>query len=124
MADQPALYQWTVIVGTHLPALSTAQVRVLAQWSLGLVLALSKATLADSVTFTSSAISLQKVTIQSLQGGQLIYLDGHGQRQQNGFNHRSPLLDVLDGPSANATSAASSPCPVATTTNWRPDLVR
>src|SRR2546427_3820069 len=49
--------------------------------SLGLVLALSKATLADSVTFTSSAISLRKVTIQSLQGGQLIYLDSHGQRQ-------------------------------------------
>jgi hypothetical protein len=38
MADQRALYQWTALLGTQFPLLSTPQVRGLAQWSLGLVL--------------------------------------------------------------------------------------
>ncbi len=49
MADQTALYQWTAIVGTSLPSLSTTQGRVLAQWSLGLVLARSCALTAVTV---------------------------------------------------------------------------
>jgi Transposase DDE domain len=36
-----AVYQWTAAVRTHLPCLSEAQVRVLALWSLGMVLARS-----------------------------------------------------------------------------------
>ena len=44
--------------------------------------------------------------------------------RHGGRHHRPPLLDVFDPASANATSAASSPCPVATTTNWRPAFVR
>ena len=54
MADRPALYQWTAIVGSALPALSTAQVRVLAQWSLGLVLARSCALTAVTVFWATA----------------------------------------------------------------------
>jgi len=54
MADQPALYQWTAIVGSALPELSTAQVRVLAQWSLGLVLARSCALTAVTVFWATA----------------------------------------------------------------------
>jgi len=50
MADQPALYQWTAIVGSALPALSTAQVRVLAQWRVGLVLVLARSCALTAVT--------------------------------------------------------------------------
>jgi hypothetical protein len=54
MADQTALYQWTVIVGTYLPGLSRTQVRGLAQWSLGLVLARSCALTAVSLFWATA----------------------------------------------------------------------
>ncbi len=54
MADQTALYQWTTIVGTHLTGLSPAQVRVLAQWSLGLVLTRSCALTAVAVFWATA----------------------------------------------------------------------
>jgi hypothetical protein len=63
MADQAALYQWTAIVGTHLPGLSTAQVRGLAQWSLGLVLARSCALTAVSF-FWAMASAQQEPTVR------------------------------------------------------------
>jgi hypothetical protein len=63
MADQTALYQWTAIVGTHLPGLSTAQVRGLAQWSLGLVLARSCALTAVAV-FWAAAVAQSEETVR------------------------------------------------------------
>jgi hypothetical protein len=63
MADQRALYQWTAIVGTCLPGLSSVQVRVLAQWSLGLVLARSCALTAVSL-FWATALAQRENTVR------------------------------------------------------------
>lgn len=41
MADQAGLYQWTETIEQQLPELSRAQARVLAEWSLGMVLSRS-----------------------------------------------------------------------------------
>ena len=67
MADQTALYQWTVVVGTHLPTLSTAQVRVLAQWSLGLVLARSCALTAVAVFWATALAQSEHAARQRLR---------------------------------------------------------
>jgi hypothetical protein len=39
MSCQRAVYQWTEVVTTYLPHLSKPQARVLASWSLGMILA-------------------------------------------------------------------------------------
>ena len=49
MSCQRAVYQWTEIVTTHMPHLSKPQARVLALWSLGMVLARSCALSAVSL---------------------------------------------------------------------------
>ncbi len=67
MADQTALYQWTAIVGTFLPLLSTAQVRVLAQWSLGLVLARSCALTAVSLFWATALAQSEHAVRQRLR---------------------------------------------------------
>jgi hypothetical protein len=67
MADQTALYQWTGIVGTHLPGLSTAQVRVLAQWSLGMVLARSCALTAVAVFWAAALAQSEDAVRQRLR---------------------------------------------------------
>jgi hypothetical protein len=63
MADQTALYQWTAIVAMYLPGLSTTQVRVLAQWSLGLVLARSCALTAVSL-FWATVLAQSEHTVR------------------------------------------------------------
>src|SRR5437764_5653548 len=67
MADQPALYQWTMIVGTYLPSLSTTQVRVLAQWSLGLVLTRSCALTAVAVFWAAALGQSEEAVRQRLR---------------------------------------------------------
>ncbi|HEV8639333.1 MAG TPA: transposase [Chloroflexota bacterium] len=67
MADQTALYQWTAIIGTALPLLSTAQVRVLAQWSLGLVLARSCALTAVSLFWATALAQSEPTARQRLR---------------------------------------------------------
>ena len=67
MADQTALYQWTAIVGVYLPGLSTAQVRVLAQWSLGLVLARSCALTAVSFFWATALAQSEHAVRQRLR---------------------------------------------------------
>jgi hypothetical protein len=67
MADQTALYQWTTIVGRHLPGLSTTQVRVLAQWSLGLVLARSCALTAVSFFWATALAQSEHAARQRLR---------------------------------------------------------
>ena len=49
MSCQQAVYQWTDVVTTHLPQLSKPQARVLALWSVGMVVARSCAVSAVSV---------------------------------------------------------------------------
>lgn len=67
MADQTALYQWTTIVGTHLPHLSPAQVRVLAQWSLGIVLTRSCALTAVAVFWATALAQSEDAVRQRLR---------------------------------------------------------
>jgi hypothetical protein len=67
MADQTALYQWTLLVGTYLPGLSTAQVRVLALWSLGLVLARSCALTAVSFFWATALAQSEHAVRQRLR---------------------------------------------------------
>src|SRR5215211_1697357 len=54
MPDQDGLYQWTAEVEQHLPGLSQAQARVLAAWSLGMVLSRSCALTAVSLWWALS----------------------------------------------------------------------
>ena len=63
MTDQPALYQWATLLSTQVPALSGPQVRVLAQWSLGLVLTRSCALTAVAV-FWATAVSQSEHTVR------------------------------------------------------------
>ena len=63
MADQTALYQWTAILSTQFPALSQPQVRVLALWSLGLVLTRSCA-LTTVGFFWATALAVPPNTVR------------------------------------------------------------
>jgi len=63
MSDQPALYQWITILGPQFPALSAPQVRVLALWSLGLVLSRSCALTAVSI-FWATALAQRENTVR------------------------------------------------------------
>ena len=67
MADQTALYQWTAIVGTHLPQLSAPQVRVLAWWSLGMVLTRACALTAVSLFWALALHQSEHATRQRLR---------------------------------------------------------
>ena len=64
MTDQAGLYQWTEEIEKHLPELSRAQVRVLAEWSLGMVLSRSCAVTAVSLFW---ALALEQTVWASRQ---------------------------------------------------------
>ena len=63
MSCQQAVYQWTEVVTTHLPQLSKPQARVLALWSVGMVLARSCAVSAVSV-FLAHGLERQPNTVR------------------------------------------------------------
>lgn len=67
MADQTALYQWTAILSTQFPVLSTPQVQVLALWSLGLVLTRSCALTAVSFFWATALVSQANTVRQRLR---------------------------------------------------------
>jgi hypothetical protein len=94
MADQTALYQWTAIVGTYLPGLSTAQVRVLAQWSLGLVLARSCALTAVAVFWAAALAQSDEAVRQRLREWCYAATDKAGARR--GVKRRAvPVTDCF-----------------------------
>ena len=63
MSCQRAVYQWTDVITTHLPQLSKPQARVLALWSLGMVLARSGALSAVSL-FLAQGLERQPNTVR------------------------------------------------------------
>ena len=63
MSCQQAVYQWTDVITTHLPQLSKPQARVLALWSLGMVLARSCALSAVSL-FLAQGLERQPNTVR------------------------------------------------------------
>jgi len=63
MSCQRAVYQWTDMITTHLPHLSKPQARVLALWSLGMVLARSCALSAVSL-FLAQGLERQPNTVR------------------------------------------------------------
>src|SRR2546425_9619870 len=63
MSCQRAVYQWTEVVTTHLPHLSNPQARVLALWSVGMVLARSCAVSAVS-TFLARGLERKANTMR------------------------------------------------------------
>ena len=63
MSCQRAVYQWTDVITTHLPHLSNPQARVLALWSLGMVLARSCALSAVSL-FLAQGLERQPNTVR------------------------------------------------------------
>lgn len=67
MSCQRAVYQWTDVITTHLPQLSKPQARVLALWSLGMVLARSCALSAVSLFLTQGLERQPNTVRQQLQ---------------------------------------------------------
>ena len=63
MSCPQAVYQWTEVVTTHMPHLSKPQARVLALWSLGMVLARSCALSAVSL-FLAKGLERQANTVR------------------------------------------------------------
>jgi hypothetical protein len=63
MSCQKAVYQWTEVVTTHIPHLSKPQARVLALWSLGMVLARSCALSAVSL-FLAQGVERKPNTVR------------------------------------------------------------
>ena len=63
MSCQRAVYQWTEVVTSHMPHLSKPQARVLALWSLGMVLARSCALTAVSL-FLAKGLERQANTVR------------------------------------------------------------
>jgi hypothetical protein len=63
MSCQRAVYQWTEVVTTHMPHLSKPQARVLALWSLGMVLARSCALTAVSL-FVAQGLNRKANTVR------------------------------------------------------------
>src|SRR5256885_15422782 len=63
MSCQRAVYQWTEVVTTHLPHLSNPQARVLALWSVGMVLARACAVSAVSA-FVAQGLERKRNTVR------------------------------------------------------------
>src|SRR3954453_1038906 len=63
MSCRNAVYQWTEVVTTHLPHLSTPQATVLALWSLGMILARSCALTAVSA-FLATWLKRKEPTVR------------------------------------------------------------
>ena len=83
MSCQRAVYQWTEVVTTYLPHLSKPQARVLAVWSLGMVLARSCAVSAVSL-FLAKGLDRKANTVrpQVREGGYEARAKRGGPRQE------------------------------------------
>lgn len=82
MSDQTALYQWTQIVRERFGHLSTPQVRVLALWSLGMVLAHSCALTAVSLLWATGQQRKENTVRQQLREWCYDAADKRGRQRQ------------------------------------------
>lgn len=94
MADQTALYQWTAILSAQFPLLSTPQVRVLALWSLGLVLTRSCALTSVSL-FWATALAAQANSVRQRLREFCYAADDKAGAKRGGKRREVPVADCF-----------------------------